>query len=89
MTGYVAKNTTLVRLADGSGYANFSDVANTNTLAFRYEDYSFNTTTQTYSNWTGLLLTSAGPNVTLWQQLVHRRASLVIRTHVETYLLVD
>jgi hypothetical protein len=78
MTGYVAKNRTLVRLADGSGYANFSDVASTDTLAFQYEQFNdWNSGRESRTvNWTGPLLTYSGPNVTLWQDLVHGRAFL-------------
>ena len=56
MTGYVAKNTTLVRLADGTGYANFSDIANSTTLVFQYQALNVNSTHQTVTNWTGPLL---------------------------------
>lgn len=47
MTGYVAKNTTLVKLTDNSGYANYSEVANADTLAFQYLQYPWDSVTET------------------------------------------
>jgi hypothetical protein len=42
MTGYVAKENTLVMLDDYSGYANYSDIATSDNLAFQWVLYGSN-----------------------------------------------
>jgi hypothetical protein len=40
LSGYIAKNNTLVKLVDNTGYANYTEIVTNDNLAFRY--YAFN-----------------------------------------------
>ncbi|CZR50152.1 uncharacterized protein PAC_00024 [Phialocephala subalpina] len=73
MTGYIAKNDTLVKLENGIGYATYSDIANLTNLAFQFTGLNFSSPMTSPSNitlvFTGPWLFSTGPNITLWNEL--------------------
>jgi len=80
MTGYVAKNNTLVKLEDDSGYGNYTDIVSDDNLAFQYYSFYQNKTSyERMTNWTGPLLTKAGPNVTIWNILQNGTSPLIFK----------
>lgn len=62
MTGYVGSNDTLVKLPDGSGYTNYTNIFTASNLAFQLVDYAS-------MDPIGPVLRNYGPNVTLWTEL--------------------
>ena len=74
MTGYIAKNDTLVKIVNGTGYANFTDLASRTNLAFQFYGYN---NSGNEANRTkviiGPVLLSSGLNETLWDELYQRR----------------
>ncbi|KAG4439153.1 hypothetical protein IFR05_005352 [Cadophora sp. M221] len=74
MTGYIAKNDTLVKIVNGTGYANFTELASTTYLGFRF--YGLNNSGNVAKRTKviiGPVLLSSGPNETLWDELYQRR----------------
>jgi hypothetical protein len=75
MTGYIAKNNTLVKLQGQDGYVNFTDIGSISNLDFQfYKETSINST---WSNAPiGPILLSTGPNITLWSGLSQSEKSI-------------
>jgi hypothetical protein len=69
MTGYVNRSETLVQLSDSAVYANYTDMANANTLGFRFYNFSTgaNSSEATYA--LGPVLLNSGPDIQLWNAL--------------------
>lgn len=66
MTGYISINDTLVKLADNTSYANYSDIAIVSNLGFQFYDSSNLAAI-------GPVLLSTVPNITLWNDQYKNR----------------
>ena len=83
LSGYVAKNNTLVRLEDDTGYANFTEIVTNDNLAFQFYSFYTDPTNNTRAtNWTGPLLLETGPNVTLWKILQQGMRSIYFEASI-------
>ncbi len=70
LTGYVSSKDTLVKLLDSPGYMTYSAIANPEMLAFQYINLSTPDPAQLGGfAATGPVLTSSGPNMSLWDYL--------------------
>jgi len=74
MTGYIGSNSTLVKLQNATGYGNYSDIANSYTLAFQYLNIQLPDSHYIggYAA-VGPVLTRTGPNVPLWSSLTNSK----------------
>lgn len=83
MTGYVNRSDSLVKLSNSAVYANYTDMANTETLGFRF--YNFSTSHDANSSGTtyalGPVLLNSGPDVPLWNVL---KTGQFIISHVKS-----
>lgn len=71
MTGYVNRSDSLVKVSGAAVYANYTDMANTDTLGFRFYNFStshdMNNSGTTYA--LGPVLLNSGPDIPLWNTL--------------------
>lgn len=77
MTGYIAKNDTLVRLqGDEVAYGNYSDVASQETLAFQFTNITFvpGNRSQDTREPIGPFLFKKGPDPKLWNDLYQSKS---------------